>query len=81
MAGLVREIPFDDRGRSSSADDHRTYAIYIQHHQRHWRGLHYLRVHQTRSRKASEVHPLLYGVAVAFAIYFALVPIRSALGV
>jgi adenine/guanine/hypoxanthine permease len=30
--------------------------------------------------KAVDVHPLLYGVSLAFAIYFALGPIRSALG-
>jgi len=30
--------------------------------------------------KAAEVHPLLYGVSIAFAIYFTLGPIKSALG-
>jgi AGZA family xanthine/uracil permease-like MFS transporter len=30
--------------------------------------------------KPAEVHPLLYGVSIAFAIYFALGPIKSALG-
>src|SRR5262249_21259286 len=81
MATLVREIPFDDMEEGfpaliTIALMPFTFSItngigagFIMYS--------FIKVMRG---KAGEVHPLLYGVSVAFAIYFALGPIRSALG-
>ncbi|HEX3247467.1 MAG TPA: NCS2 family permease [Chloroflexota bacterium] len=81
MAGLVREIPFDDIEEGfpalvTIALMPFTFSItngigagFIA----------YAFIKVIRG-KAGEVHPLLYGASLAFAVYFALGPIRSALG-
>ncbi|MFN0071136.1 MAG: NCS2 family permease [Chloroflexota bacterium] len=82
MAGLVRQIPFEDVEEGfpalmTIALMPFTFSItngigagFIS----------YVFIKIARG-KAGEVHPLLSGVAVAFAVYFALGPIKSTLGI
>jgi len=82
MARLVREIPFDDVEEGFPALMTIALMPFTFSITNGIGGgfITYVFIKLVRG-KASDVHPLLYGVAVAFAIYFVLVPIRSALGV
>ena len=69
------------RDRDPGVPHHRAHAVHLLDHRRHRRGLHHLRLHQDRPGQDPADPPAdVAGGSGLFVVYFAIDPIRNAVG-
>ena len=69
------------RDRHPGVPDDRPDAVHVLDHRGHRRRLHRYVLIKLALGKAAEVHPLMWGAAALFVVYFAIGPIKATLGV